>query len=194
MTHRAAVRLTIATILVLLAALAAVLIDRADDHATYQRVETTNGTTTTTTWLETQASLPAGFDPLKLTPTTTTRRAPASTTTRRAPAPSDATTAELEAIIRAGFARFGTHVADQAVNVAHCEAPHDEIPGALDPNATGAEGEVGLLQLHPRYQIDRAAKFGWTMHDLYDPTKNVAVAADLYAERGWQPWTCRTAA
>lgn len=152
----------------------------------------TNEATTTTTWpVETIGTLPAGFDPQRLTTTTTTT--PKAVTTVRGAAV-DIDTATLERIIRDGFDRFGADVAEQAVNVAHCEAPHDDIPGALDPNATGDAGEVGLFQIHPSYHAGRAAKFGWSMADLYDPTKNVAVAVDLYAERGWVPWSCRGAA
>lgn len=100
----------------------------------------------------------------------------------------------LHDLIRAGFARFGPVVAEQAVRVAGCESTGDSSGERLNPNATGSQGEVGLFQLHPRYQSGRAAKFGWSMNDLYDPAKNVTVAVDLYASSGWQPWTCRTAA
>lgn len=126
--------------------------------------------------------------------TTTTIPAPKARTAPTRPAATTATIAELEQIIRDGFARFGAHVAEEAVRVAGCESTGDPTGEHLNPNATGAEGEVGLLQLHPRYQSERAAKFGWSMADLYDPAKNVLVAADLYAEKGWQPWSCRWAA
>lgn len=100
----------------------------------------------------------------------------------------------LQDLIRAEFARFGPVVAEQAVRVAGCESTGDETGERIDPNATGSQGEVGMFQLHPDYQAARAAKFGWVMTDLYDPAKNVAVAADLYAESGWSQWTCEYAA
>lgn len=155
------------------------------------RVETTTDTTPTTIWPESQPTLGDGFDELlagvaraRAAHRPRGRSAPTAVLTR--PASTSYDVAQLEQIIRDGFARFGADVAEQAVDQAWCETGQ-----TLDPNSTGDEGEVGLLQIHPRYHTERAAKFGWTMADLYDPAKNVTVAADIYAESGWQPWTCQ---
>lgn len=137
---------------------------------------------------------------LVLPPSTTTTVAPpptvASTTTApkvRAASASPAV-GPIPDIVRSAFARFGATVAEQAIRVASCESTGDVTGQHFDPGATGSQGEVGLMQIHPKYHSARAAKFGWTMHDLYDPAKNVVVAADLFAEKGWGPWTCRHAA
>ena len=154
------------------------------------RVATTSQPAPSTTWPQTYVTLPVGFSPERLTTTTSAPRAKVAHAYKPARmASSSYDVAALEQIIRDGFARFGPVVAEEAVNVAWCETG-----GTLNPNATGDEGEVGLLQIHPRYHTGRAAKFGWSMADLYDPAKNVVVAADLFAEKGWGPWTCRTAA
>lgn len=167
--------------------LALVLTDRVDDGTDYQRVKTTTDTTPTTVWPEAMPELPDGFDPQALAPRPTpkARTAPTAVATIRRPAVT-AGVAQLEQIIRDGFARFGAAVAEEAVDQAWCETGQ-----TLDPNSTGDEGEVGLLQIHPKYHTARAAKFGWTMADLYDPYKNVVVAADIYSESGWGPWTCK---
>ena len=154
------------------------------------RVKTTTDTTPTTVWPEAMPELPDGFDPVALAPkprpTAKARTAPTAVATIERPAAVGYDIAALEQIIRDGFARFGAHVAEEAVDQAWCETG-----GTLDPNSTGSEGEVGLLQIHPKYHSGRAAKFGWTMADLYDPAKNVVVAADIYSESGWGPWTCQ---
>lgn len=85
-----------------------------------------------------------------------------------------------------GFARFGPKVAEQALVIAECES-------SLDPDATGNLGERGLMQVYPRYHAGRVAAMGYRLEDLYDPQVNVEVAADIYAESGWVPWSCRTA-
>jgi glucose/arabinose dehydrogenase len=117
-------------------------------------------------------------------PTTTTTTAPVAVVARSAPTYHGS----IPDLIRSVFSRFGAVVAEQAVRVSHCETG-----GTFDPGATGRQGEVGIFQLHPKYQSGRAAKFGYSMADLYDPVKNAEVAADLYAESGWRPWTCRSA-
>lgn len=138
-------------------------------------------------------------------PATTTSGPPTTTTTARArTAPTVAAASasrptvtpvgDLHDAIRRGFAPFGPAVAEQAVRVAGCESTGDRTGSRLNPNAVGSQGEIGLFQLHPRYQSGRAAKFGWTMNDLFDPAKNIAVAVDLYSESGWRQWSCRTAA
>jgi len=141
--------------------------------------------------------------------TTTTTAAPTTTTTARArtaPTVAAATASrplvvapvgELQDMIRQGFAQFGPEVAEEAVRVAGCESTGDPSGQHLDPNAVGDEGEIGLFQIHPKYHTARAAKFGWSMNDLFDPAKNIVVAVDILAEkRGrWSPtWSCGYAA
>jgi hypothetical protein len=40
----------------------------------------------------------------------------------------------------------------------------------------------GLMQINVKVHADRINKFGWTSEDMYDPEKNITVAADLLAE------------
>lgn len=128
--------------------------------------------------------------------TTTTAAARTAPTVHAAAASRPAPAGDIPDLIRSTFTRFGPAVAEQAIRVASCESTGDPDGTTFDPSATGDEGEVGLFQIHPRYHAARAAKFGWTMNDLYDPAKNVVVAADLYAEKGtWGPtWSCAYAA
>jgi hypothetical protein len=93
---------------------------------------------------------------------------------------------EVADIIRAGFARFGPAVAEQAVRVARCES-------TLNPTATNGH-HAGLFQVAEPYHRARIARLGFTWAQMLEPAPNTAVAADLYAESGWQPWSCRWAA
>ena len=117
-------------------------------------------------------------------PTITTTAAPArkaaSTTTTPPVVPAN----DIEQAIVGGFARFGPAVARQAIDVADCESV------GLNPTATGAAGERGLFQIHPDYHQERIARLGFTWDQMYEVGPNIAVAADLYAEQGWSPWTC----
>lgn len=67
---------------------------------------------------------------------------------------------------------------DYAVAVATCES-------GLDPNATGALGEVGLFQLRPEYHAWR-----WRGKNGYDPVVNSEAALGLRRDSGWGPWSC----
>ena len=50
-----------------------------------------------------------------------------------------------------------------------------------DPNKTGAEGEMGLLQIHPRWHHDAT----------YDPLGNLLAAYRISAGgTNWSAWTC----
>jgi hypothetical protein len=55
------------------------------------------------------------------------------------------------------------------------------------PWVVGAAGERGLFQIHPVH----AARFdrfgGWDA--AFDPWANTEVAAELWREFGWQPWS-----
>ena len=50
-----------------------------------------------------------------------------------------------------------------------------------NPNTTGAEGEVGLMQIHPRWHNDAT----------YDPYGNVVAAYRISSGgKDWSAWTC----
>ena len=40
----------------------------------------------------------------------------------------------------------------------------------------------GLMQINVKIHADRINKFGWTSEDMYDPEKNITVAADFLSE------------
>ena len=107
---------------------------------------------------------------------------PVARTAPMKPAP----TGDVAAIIRAGFARFGPDVAEQAVRVAQCES-------TLNPAATNGH-HAGLFQIAEPYHRARIARLGFTWAQMLEAGPNVAVAADLYGESGWQPWSCWWAA
>ena len=90
-------------------------------------------------------------------------------------------------LIRRVFARFGPAVAEQAVRVAGCESRYD-------PAVVNSSGHTGLFQLSPRYHTARAQRLGFSWAQMREAEPNALVAADLYAEQGWGPWTCRWAA
>lgn len=50
------------------------------------------------------------------------------------------------------------------------------IPTAKNGNC------YGLLQVNVKVHKDRIEKYGWTAEDMYDPEKNITVAADLLVE------------
>lgn len=123
--------------------------------------------------------------------TTTTARprsAPTRRTTMRAAsvAPS---AAEALAVIRDVFSRFGAAVAEQAVRVSSCETG-----GTFNPTVVNSSGHTGLFQLSPRYHTARAARLGFSWPQMSEARPNALVAADLFAEQQWRPWTCRYAA
>jgi hypothetical protein len=72
---------------------------------------------------------------------------------------------------------FGAARADAVLAIMRCESNGD-------PWATGAQGEVGLMQIHPRYHADAT----------YDPEGNLRAAYRI--SRGgadWSAWSCRRA-
>jgi hypothetical protein len=52
-----------------------------------------------------------------------------------------------------------------------------------------AGGHRGLFQLDPIHAWRFVAR-GWTWADALVAERNIAVAYELYTERGWQPWSC----
>lgn len=120
-----------------------------------------------------------------VTVTTVARSAPTTTT---APKLTVAASGSVPDLIRQGFAEFGPAVAEQAVRVAGCETGQ-----TFDPGATNG-AHRGLFQISGTYHRERVARLGFTWDQMYEAGPNITVAADLYAEQGWQPWTCRRAA
>lgn len=96
---------------------------------------------------------------------------------------------EAIAAIRQAFARFGEQVVQQAVNVSGCETG-----GTYNPAVVNSSGHTGLFQLSPRYHTARAARLGFTWDRMREALPNALVAADLFGESRWGPWTCRYAA
>lgn len=93
---------------------------------------------------------------------------------------------EVADIIRAGFSRFGPVVAEQAVRVANCES-------TLNPGATNG-AHAGLFQISRQYHQPLVARLGFTWEQMFTAQPNATVAAALYEQSGWQPWSCRWAA
>lgn len=74
----------------------------------------------------------------------------------------------------------------EALEVAACESGFN--PDAVSPSG----GHVGVFQLSTRYHRERAARLGFTWEQVaHDARANATVAADLWAEQGWRPWSCR---
>lgn len=98
-------------------------------------------------------------------------------------------TGEIVDIIRSAFARFGPDVAEQAVRVSRCETG-----GTFNPAVVNGSGHTGLFQLSPRWHTARAQRLGFSWAQMREALPNALVAADLYGEQKWGPWTCRRAA
>lgn len=131
-------------------------------------------------------------------PTTTTTTTSTTSTTAPPPTTPRARTAprpvgEIADIIRRGFARFGPAVAEEAVRVAGCESTGDPSGQRLDEHAVNGQ-HLGVLQLSRKYHEARARRLGFRWEQMAEAGPNVAVAADLYSESKWSPWTCRWAA
>ena len=52
-------------------------------------------------------------------------------------------------------------------------------------SARGPYGEIGLLQIHPKYHLKRARSLGY---DIYSGTGNMAYGMLLYQENGLRDW------
>lgn len=70
-----------------------------------------------------------------------------------------------------------------ALRVLDCESKGD-------PSATGLVGEQGLFQIRPEYHQWRTYRLYGRWRSLYDAEVNIAVAAALWADTGWAPWSC----
>jgi soluble lytic murein transglycosylase-like protein len=70
---------------------------------------------------------------------------------------------------------FPAFAVETALRIMRCES-------SGNPNATGAAGEMGLFQIHPRWHPDAT----------YDPHGNMLAAFRISAGgTNWNPWTCR---
>lgn len=54
------------------------------------------------------------------------------------------------------------------------------------PNAIGPYGEVGLLQIHPKYHAITSKKLGF---NIYEPRGNMAYGFYLYKVNGLKDWS-----
>lgn len=71
---------------------------------------------------------------------------------------------------------FPAWAVDTVLSVMWCESRGD-------PNATGAAGERGLMQIHPRWHYDAT----------YDPEGNLRAAYRISSGgTDWSAWTCRS--
>ncbi len=90
-----------------------------------------------------------------------------------------------EDFIRVAFSERGanTEQQEQAVRVAHCES-------TLRPDAKSrGGGNWGLFQINTVHRA-RVEAMGYTWDQMLLPYENARVAADIWAEQGWRPWTC----
>lgn len=129
----------------------------------------------------------ADMDGMPTTSTTTTtlkaRPAPTVRVSRPTPTPAVAV-GEIPSLIRQMFGRFGADVGEQAVKVFGCETG-----GTYNPRATNGS-HAGLAQISRRWHGARIARLGFTWEQMFEATPNLTVAADIFAEQGWRPWTC----
>lgn len=92
-----------------------------------------------------------------------------------------------EQMIRHAFeARGATETqVDQAIRVAHCESRLQA--DAISPGG----GNWGLFQIN-RVHRARVEAMGHRWEDMLRGYENARVAAAIWDEQGWRPWTCAT--
>lgn len=71
----------------------------------------------------------------------------------------------------------------QAIRVANCESTLRA--GAISPGG----GNWGLFQINTIHR-GRVEAMGHRWDDMLKGYENARVAADIWAEQGWRPWTC----
>jgi hypothetical protein len=71
--------------------------------------------------------------------------------------------------------------------VSHCESRW-----VINERTAGAQRRnVGLFQIN-RVHRARVAAMGYTWEQVrLDPVINAVVAASIWADQGWRPWSCR---
>ncbi len=74
-----------------------------------------------------------------------------------------------------------------AWEVARCESAGFRTDVVYGPS-TGAAGEVGLFQLHPRGVLPSFYVAGYV--DPFDPFQQIEFVAAYTTENGWGAWTC----
>lgn len=78
---------------------------------------------------------------------------------------------------------FPDRVVNEVLFIIQCESNGN-------PNATGASGEHGLMQVHPRYHQAKADQLFGTGASLYDPFVNLSVAAIISGDgSNWSAWS-----
>ena len=90
-----------------------------------------------------------------------------------------------EDIIRMSFAERGAtpQQQEQAVQVARCESGLNGF--AISPGG----GNWGLFQIN-RVHAGRVAAMGYSWEQMRNSWENSVVAADIWAQQGWRPWSC----
>ncbi len=86
-----------------------------------------------------------------------------------------------EELVRHYFGPLGAADVAIALAVGDCETG-----GSWDAGAVGAQGELGLFQLHPEGVARRYLDLGW---NLLDARENVVAAALYVARNGWSSWS-----
>jgi hypothetical protein len=86
----------------------------------------------------------------------------------------------VQSVIEHYFGPLGAVEVERALLVASCETG-----GTFDPALVGAEGEVGVFQLHPGGAGARFEALGWNLADVRE---NVVAAALVVASDGWGAW------
>ena len=66
----------------------------------------------------------------------------------------------------------------------------DTVQSGLDPNKSN-EYSLGLFQINAQAHGDKLRRRGWTVEDLRDPSKNAAIAVEVFREAGnsFRPWS-----
>lgn len=90
-----------------------------------------------------------------------------------------------EDFIRVAFSEQGADAVqqEQAVRVANCESTLNHA--AVSPGG----GNWGLFQINTVHKA-RVEAMGYTWDQMLLPYENARVAAAIWAEQGWRPWTC----
>lgn len=62
-----------------------------------------------------------------------------------------------------------------------------ETGGTFNPNTVGVTGDVGLMQINPRYADELAERAGLKVYDLFNPKQNILIGVHhlLYLRRYW---------
>lgn len=91
-----------------------------------------------------------------------------------------ANAANADSVIREEYIKY-CESAGQEYNICPelLEAVIEQESGG-DPDAVGQDGEIGLMQIYPKYHVERAARLG--IQSLFDPKSNIWIGADYLSE------------